>query len=322
MKNSTKILIGIVVVALVGAGVYFGNTKLQKGSLGSLSSPSFNFVWELPANLTLLTGSQVEVARFHIYAVRTIDGPKAYVTVPQLNFYNLSTATLTNFTLNDITQAANVATNSNSGNFYNMQNGGTMKPLTFLQGESRTFKILADVGTNAGNQTAQFKYKDSLSPVLTAASIGTDTTPPSILSVALSNGGVANELDAGDTITIYFSEKIDSYPLNTVYGGSITITPTANLAGGINVDGNGDIIVANIVTIIDPGLSKAPTSVSVLNSLNSPGTILTITVKETNGTKNIIKSARKGFPQQLLGLRDTAGNKMNNVTAPSPTGSL
>lgn len=32
MKNPTKILIGVIVVALIGAGIYFGNTKLQKGS--------------------------------------------------------------------------------------------------------------------------------------------------------------------------------------------------------------------------------------------------------------------------------------------------
>lgn len=37
MKNSTKILVGVVVVALVGAGVYFGNTKLQKGSFQKIN---------------------------------------------------------------------------------------------------------------------------------------------------------------------------------------------------------------------------------------------------------------------------------------------
>lgn len=41
MKNSTKILIGVVVVVLIGAGVYFGNTKLQKGSFKSLLPPDF-----------------------------------------------------------------------------------------------------------------------------------------------------------------------------------------------------------------------------------------------------------------------------------------
>ena len=316
------ILIGVVVVALVGAGVYFGNTKLQKGSLGSLSSPSFKLVWVTPVSSNLLAGSQIEVAKFYIAADPSSD-PKAYVTVPQLNFYPSSTATLTNFTLNDITNGSNVATNSNSSNFYNGQNGGNMKPLTFQQGEARTFKILADVGTNAGNQTAQFKYKDSLSSILTAASIGTDTTPPSILSIALADGGafLANEFNGGDTITIYFSEKIDPYPLNTVYG--VSTSPKSNLPGGVSVDNNGDITVNGVVKLVGLGLSKIPTTVNTSNSLNSSGTVLTITATETNGAKNITPLvARKGSIQIGNVIRDAAGNKMNGAAGPVPTGSL
>ncbi|MBI4994962.1 hypothetical protein HZC21_04960 [Candidatus Peregrinibacteria bacterium] len=42
MKSSTKIIIGVVVVALIGAGVYFGNTGLQKGSLTKRVVPCGN----------------------------------------------------------------------------------------------------------------------------------------------------------------------------------------------------------------------------------------------------------------------------------------
>lgn len=271
MRNSTKILIGVVVVALVGAGVYFGNTGLQKGSLGALSSPSpaFRFVWVTLVDSTLLTGNQVEVARFHIDAKPSSD-PKAYVTVPQLNFYNLSTATLTNFTLRDITQNVNVATNSNSGNFHNAPNGGNMKPLVFQQGESRTFKILADVGTNAGNQTAQLKYKDSLSSKLTAASVGVDTTPPSIASFVSDS--------AQNTFTVFFSEKINPIGLNLVYGGTVTDLNNATFGGKITY------------------------------SLNNDGTVLTLKDWKQFPLPN--PSIKEMLTAVFKGIKDTAGNTL------------
>ncbi len=40
MKNTSKWIISGVVVALVGAGIYFGNTKLQKGNLGFFDAGS------------------------------------------------------------------------------------------------------------------------------------------------------------------------------------------------------------------------------------------------------------------------------------------
>lgn len=118
-----------------------------------------NFEWvETPAT-SLLAGSQIEVGRFKMGAdAANANNPGAFVSVAGLNLTDFSTAALSNFTLNDITYNLNAAVVANSSSFNSTAAGGTMSTVIFQQGEQRTFKILADVRTNAGTQFAQFRF--------------------------------------------------------------------------------------------------------------------------------------------------------------------
>jgi len=139
----------------------------------------------------------------------------------------------------------------------------------FQQGETRTFKILADVGTNVGSQTAQFRFNagaagspgsatwdvanagvtsnstwtvlaenapDVLSSALIAASVASDTTAPTLNSIVLAetNVGSTTHFDTGDRITLTFSERIDPASIygKLTYGGTVTEI-TAGYTGNI-----------------------------------------------------------------------------------------
>ncbi len=259
--------------------------KSQEDNLKRLYPTKLNFTWTAAASTTLLTGSQQEVGRFTLGAdVANANNPGASVSVTALNLTELSTATLVNFTLNDVTQNANVATNANSSSFSSTAAGGTLSTLTFQQGETRTFKILADVATNAGSQIAQFRYNsgsqfaagsatwsatgaatvnaitwtvlagdaaDALSSSLQAAATGTDTAAPTITSITMANVATAGMIAATDTITVLFSEKIDPATISTslIYGTALT---------GVGSTTNGGLASANTgtsTTFTIPGVS-------------------------------------------------------------------
>jgi len=129
-------------------------------ALKVLYPTKLNFDWTvMPITSLPRSISQAEVARFTMGAdAANANDQGAYVSVSALNFKNLSTANLTNFTLQDLTMGGrNEATNANSSNFYSTEAGGSMLQLFFEQGVTRTFKILADVSANA-NDSVQFRF--------------------------------------------------------------------------------------------------------------------------------------------------------------------
>lgn len=146
----------------------------RENALHRLYPTKLNFAWIAPASTTLLTGRAVEVGRFTLGAdVANANNPGASVAVTALNLTNLSTATLVNFTLNDVTQNVNVATAANSSSFSSTVAGGVLSTLTLQQGETRTFKILADAETTAGYQTAQFRFNAGTESLTTGSGSAT-----------------------------------------------------------------------------------------------------------------------------------------------------
>ena len=122
-----------------------------------------------------------------------------------------------------------------------------MKPLTI---STRRIKNIQNTGrcagTNAGNQALQslnivilYPHTDSRLLERHNSSIHSFYRIRRCIRV--------NELNAGDTITITFSEKINLYPLNTVYG--VSTSPKSNWPGGLSVDNNGDITVNGVVKL-------------------------------------------------------------------------
>jgi len=115
------------------------------------------FAWT-PVSATT-AGPQVIVASFTLGAnAANASNPNATVAVTNLAFVKSGQATLTNYTLYDVTNSVNVATNASGPVFGVGAVNGNMGTLTFQQGEVRTYQIKADVATNGTGQTAYFTF--------------------------------------------------------------------------------------------------------------------------------------------------------------------
>lgn len=127
----------------------------------------------------------------------------------------------------------------------------------------------------------------------TAASGSADATAPTISSVAIANGSATLLVDAGDTITITFSEMIDPSIISAtlIPGSSVTgvaQTATGGLACTAATPAN-TCTIKNIATFVDTyGTSSqaVATSTSTL-ALNSAGTVLTITLTAAAANTNV-----------------------------------
>ncbi|MBI5413484.1 hypothetical protein HZA42_04020 [Candidatus Peregrinibacteria bacterium] len=149
-----------------------------------------------------------------------------------------------------------MAAGANRASFNNSTSGGIMSQIILQQGKTRTFKILADVATNADNKFIQLAFNagsiyfpgsatwtvingisTSTSPIhwtdlefdtisaaqLTTITPATDTIPPTLKAIELVNKGVAGTLEVGDGIDLVFSERLDPMTINSdlTYGGII-----------------------------------------------------------------------------------------------------
>ena len=194
------------------------------------------------------------------------NNPNASVEVTALNLTSLSTARLTRFRLNDFTNGSEVTgTNgANSSSFGSTAAGGSLSTLSFAQGSTRTFQILADVGTNvATSQSATFRFNAGsqftagtatwnvlnpasvsstwtalagdvadLSSATVSGAITSDTTAPTVTIV--SAGGTLNNSLIDEVFTVTFSERIDPVTINSAlsFGGTVA-TVAATATGGI-----------------------------------------------------------------------------------------
>ncbi|MEK7212102.1 MAG: peptidoglycan-binding domain-containing protein, partial [Patescibacteria group bacterium] len=159
-----------------------------------------NVVQIFPANLkfawgstsTNTSGAQVEVARFTVGAnAANANNPNATVSLTSLAFTKSGVATLTNWTLRDDTNGVNVATNANGPTFSSATAGGAMAAQSFNQGETRTYIIKADIGTNGTNQnyyltfqSGQFNSQSGNSAAVTSGSATWTTTNNAVTTTA------------------------------------------------------------------------------------------------------------------------------------------
>ena len=103
MKSSTKVIIGVLVVALIGAGVYFGNTKLQKGSLGGIpvtTVADFGIEYTFPLDPALPPGwCKLETGQ----SINFVNNSNEPIVVSRLGIYlkgdSFGTFSLGNFSL-------------------------------------------------------------------------------------------------------------------------------------------------------------------------------------------------------------------------------
>lgn len=241
-------------------------------NLKRLYPTKLNFAWTAAAGGSVLsTGGQVEVGRFTMGAdTANAANPDAAITVTNLAFTQIASARLTNATLHDYTLNTNLSTNVTPDNA-----GGTLTfsglSTSFTHGESRTFRVLADVGSNAGSQSVQYRFNagsdtsagtatwnvsatgqttvtgvtwtvlatdstDTSSAQMTASSVASDAITPSISTVGITDAAAGNDaLAAADSILITFSEKIDpSSVASTLRYGTGTVAATAGATGTVS----------------------------------------------------------------------------------------
>lgn len=267
-------------------------TGSAKDNPKTLYPTKLNFSWlHSPAGDILTTGKAVEVARFTLGADAADPfNPGATLSVTDLNFTLLATARLTRLMIYDVTNNIPV-TPTNGSNSTNFMGAGTTEfnnlyPLLFQQGEKRTFKIIADVGTNAGSQTAQFRFNsgtpftpgtatwnvtnngitsysswtelqgndsDTSSPTLASSSTASDITAPKINSIKVRNGNITGKLDSGDSITITFDESIDPDTIKAgLHFGATAMNVDSRSTGGLTATTNalGDIVNVRVEGIM------------------------------------------------------------------------
>ena len=168
----------------------------------------------------------------------------------------------------------------------------------------------------------------------TAASGSRDTTVPTMSSIVVANGGTAVLVDAGDTITITFSEMIDPSIIESTLVPGSSVTGVAGTAtGGVLASlstATITVTVKNITTFTDlygtTGAAAVTASTSTL-ALNSAGTILTVTLTAVTGGGSAVGTQTMGAGTTVVGtatagIRDVNGNVMASAASPVPTGSF
>ena len=145
------------------------------------------------------------------------------------------------------------------------------------------------------------------------------------IAVANKTGGTANTIEAGDTITITFSEAIDPTTVNaslTKGGAAVTGVAAASTGGVTGANATGIVTVTNI-TSFDAGASLAgDASFTTDLALDSTGKVLTITLN--TGTAQAITGASLGQSTTVTTtVEDATGKKLVVAgTEATPTGSF
>jgi len=142
----------------------------------------------------------------------------------------------------------------------------------------------------------------------TAAVTDSDTTAPTISSLAF-GGGAADTLITADTITITYSERMDPAQISTtLIPGGVAITPADGATGDVTLSAAGLVTIVGLAnTDVDGGASNASTYGTSL-TLNSAGTIVTITLTLATGTGALSAGEVFGDITGLTNMRDVNGN--------------
>jgi hypothetical protein len=194
--------------------------------------------------------------------------------------------------------------------------------------EGVTYKYRAGpftVSAAAGNTTYSVSARDVAANVFTTTSqpVVVDGTAPTGSDVQTTNvsGGTAGSAEAGDTLTLTFSEPIDP---NALVGGWDGTARAATLelanGGGSAPDtvqlfnGTSPITALGTIRLPDKGYVKA-----IVDFTNSTmvlsGSTLTVTLGSTNGAKNV-STGGSGTTQWVptASLYDRAGNALTSTT--------
>lgn len=164
----------------------------------------------------------------------------------------------------------------------------------------------------------QTDWNSNTSGSANSVSVTKDTVAPAIATVQAVNktGGVADTIEAGDQIILTFSEAIDPASINTSLtpGGAAVTGVAATATGGVALDANADVTVANIITF-NAGASATATSFTTDLALSSDGKTLTITLN--TGTSQAITTPVNidTFSAITTTVKDVAGN---TITAGTP----
>lgn len=160
----------------------------------------------------------------------------------------------------------------------------------------------------------------------TAASGTRDQTVPTMTAIGVASSGTTDDsVDAGDIITITLSEMIDPSNINAslVPGGSAVTGVAATATGGVTgVQADGIITVTNITTFDSGASIAAAASFTTDLTLNSAGTLLTITLN--TGTARVVTTPALGAGTTVVGtatvgIKDVNGNVMASAASPVPT---
>jgi hypothetical protein len=145
---------------------------------------------------------------------------------------------------------------------------------------------------------------------------------PRVSSIEASDGGDVGYVDAGDYLTIAFSEPIDPKSVNTNLSKSGSVTGISySQTGGLSVSSTGKVTVRNIAAF-DLGSVGSSGNFTVKLSLNSTGKVLTVTI--TSGTDVSITEETFSSASQTGGtVEDVDGNAMESDSSlDTPTGSF
>lgn len=153
--NADAGTIGNLIIEEIEVEIDDENTRLEAEEVEQhvhhLYPTKLIFEWKEPKIKSLATGGQIEIARFTIaVAAADANNPTSSFQLESLDFQNFGSALFENFKLIDVTNNQDVANGGLTPSFIFYES----KPV-FEQGETRIFKILADVSTYEGSQTAQ-----------------------------------------------------------------------------------------------------------------------------------------------------------------------
>jgi hypothetical protein len=151
-----------------------------------------------------------------------------------------------------------------------------------------------------------------------------ETVPPYITAIKLTNGGDIGYIDDNDTIGITFSEPINPKTINTSLnaGDYVTLVPYSQ-TGGVSVSAAG-VVTVNGMAEFDMGSVDTNTNFAVNLALDASATVLTVTLAD--GFNAYISANRVGttYASQTGGtVKDANGNKMvQKSEAVIPTGAF
>ena len=204
-------------------------------------------------------------------------------------------------------------------------------PLTAASGIASPAAFSFNVSDRAGNSATAGGF-----------SVVVDSTPPAAVDVQAANGsGIAGRLDAGDTLTLTFSEQIDTSSISSGWDGLSPLAAVVRLnRGTAGADDNLTFYDAGNVAQLPLGsvdlgrndftssnltFGASGTASTVAAQLMSNGTTqvtrLTITLGSASGAAKTAKGAGTMAWQPSAGILDLAGNAMTSAPA-TETGAL